>query len=414
MKKLILIVFGLLSVQAQALQKNKKNLIHILPDAPSSFYHSVVRDQIFVFGEDPAEQSVQKAIKLGERNMNWLKYMNKFRDESHQLRLTKPGELTGVPITSPKKYNPEIIQAAGEKIQNEMPQELKDIFYSNSAFPQNPPVNDDTYIDWAKKVDKNYQTATRWMVMVPYLNYLKDEQANDVRGHYFLSQTENLESKLREFSNLSSDDQIKFSEWLQEICQNSQGMKANCDNQVKDAVSANQVYEFYLKYMGAGEELWNSYFSLHNPRPDMEWTNMNPLSAVLPFLDPGSEKIKNFLKVNIEDEWKWDGWHLSLDFRKNADVHVEFQPGVTPHVNDVGGNTITMDDNAPLTEWDVQWTIRHEFGHVLGFVDCYVEFYDVREKAIINYQLDLDNLMCSRRGRMLETHYTTLKASYLR
>jgi len=52
-----------------------------------------------------------------------------------------------------------------------------------------------------------------------------------------------------------------------------------------------------------------------------------------------------------------------------------FEPGVTPHVNGIGGRIITMDANAPLDDYDVSWTIRHEYGHVLGFPDCYVEFY---------------------------------------
>jgi len=236
---LVLIIFGLLSIQVPGSPTKSRNLIHILPDAPTSFYQSIKKNQIFTFGEDSADQSVQKAIKLGERNMNWLKYMNQFRDETHQLRLTKPGELTATPITSPKKYNPEIIQMTGDKIQNEMPQALKDIFYSDSDFLKDPPVNEELYIEWAKKVDKNYQTATRWMVMLPYLEYLKEEQANDVRGYYFLSHTENLEAQLRSFPQLSSDDQIKFSDWLQQLCQNSQGLEKQCDTQVKQAVSSN-------------------------------------------------------------------------------------------------------------------------------------------------------------------------------
>jgi hypothetical protein len=73
-----------------------------------------------------------------------------------------------------------------------------------------------------------------------------------------------------------------------------------------------------------------------------------------------------------------------------------------------------MDANTPLTEWDVQWTIRHEFGHVLGFVDCYLEFYDPSEKAIVTYQLDIDHLMCARSGRMQKSMYDVLKQYYLK
>ena len=108
MKNLILAFISLVSFSAIASQ-TPRNLIHVLPDAPSSFYHSVLKNQMFLFADNlSADQDVQTAVKLGERNMNWLKFMNSFRDEANQLRLTKPGELTGVPITAPKKYNPEI------------------------------------------------------------------------------------------------------------------------------------------------------------------------------------------------------------------------------------------------------------------------------------------------------------------
>jgi hypothetical protein len=103
-----------------------------------------------------------------------------------------------------------------------------------------------------------------------------------------------------------------------------------------------------------------------------------------------------------------------LDFKKNAPVHVEFQPGVVPHVNDIAGDTIVMDKNASLNEWDVQWTIRHEFGHVLGFTDCYVEFYDSAAQQMVNYQIDVSNLMCSRAGKFKQTHFDEMKANYLR
>jgi hypothetical protein len=81
-------------------------------------------------------------------------------------------------------------------------------------------------------------------------------------------------------------------------------------------------------------------------------------------------------------------------------------------VDKLGGNEITMDKNAPLSEYEVQWTIRHEFGHVLGFRDCYLEFYDSTEKAIVSYQFDVTNLMCSRQGHLKEIHYQELKRLY--
>jgi hypothetical protein len=89
-----------------------------------------------------------------------------------------------------------------------------------------------------------------------------------------------------------------------------------------------------------------------------------------------------------------------------------WEEGATPHVDNAPGTTITMDANSPLSEYDVQWTIRHEYGHVLGFPDCYEEFYDEEAEAFVSYQLDVTNLMCSRRGKLKQVHYDELKRAY--
>ncbi|MEZ0390994.1 MAG: hypothetical protein ACAH59_02185, partial [Pseudobdellovibrionaceae bacterium] len=278
-----------------------------------------------------------------------------------------------------------------------------------------PPISEEEYIKWAKEVDKNYQTANRWKMMQPYLSLLQLEAKDDVRGFYFLSKkTENVENLLRSVDTLSAEKQSEIKEWLRQMCQNTEGVGAGCQGLAEAAIKGKQAYEFYLKHLPSGERIWNSYFGLHNPRHEFVWSKASPLEMHIPFQDPHDNTILDFLKINIEDEFKWNDWKMLLDFKPYADVHVEFEPGVTPHVNKAGGDTITMDKNTPLTEWDVQWTIRHEFGHVLGFVDCYVEFYDAQEKVIINYQLDTTHLMCSRMGRMQQSIFDTLKANYLK
>ena len=73
-----------------------------------------------------------------------------------------------------------------------------------------------------------------------------------------------------------------------------------------------------------------------------------------------------------------------------------------------------MDANSPLSEYNVQWTIRHEFGHVIGFPDCYHEFYDATESTMISYQIDITNLMCSRRGHLQQAHVDELRRVYYR
>ncbi len=71
-----------------------------------------------------------------------------------------------------------------------------------------------------------------------------------------------------------------------------------------------------------------------------------------------------------------------------------------------------MDANQALEEYNAQWTIRHEFGHVLGLPDCYHEFYDVKLNAYVNYELDSSDIMCSRAGNFKPRIYQELKRVY--
>jgi hypothetical protein len=133
----------------------------------------------------------------------------------------------------------------------------------------------------------------------------------------------------------------------------------------------------------------------------------------MPFRDPKDAHFQSYLKDNIEDEWKWNGWRLSLDFEDSFRqlARLILEPGVTPHV-DWNRDVIVIDSNQPTTEYGSQWMIRHEFGHILGFVDCYSEFYEKERGVMVSYQLDTTNLMCSRQGALKQTHYDELKRHY--
>lgn len=410
--KLLLVLSALsfaFSTQANQIVKKK---VHILPDSPGWVYLEKSKKMQIPFDME-IDSEISGAITVGERSLAWLKYMNQFRPDGQKLVLTKPGDLKGIPIETPSRYNGKIVLEKHQEIASQIPAELKSILYTQVELPKELPVSEELYVKWAKEIDKNYQTATRWKMMQPWLGLLELDRKDDLRGWYNLSKkTENVESVLRSVDTLPKEKQVEIQEWLLQMCQNSLGLYNGCDSKVEEAITQKTAYELYLKYLPAGEKIWNSYFGLTNPRNEFVWTAKNPLQMLIPFRDPGNKEILDFLKLNIEDEFKWNDWKMILDFTPKADVHVEFQPGAVPHVNGAGGNTIVMDENTPLTEWDVQWTIRHEFGHVLGFVDCYLEFYEPKEKVIINYQLDIEHLMCARSGRMNQSIYDTLKTNY--
>lgn len=405
--KILIITLAILMAAQVSFAGKVQYPIHLLPDQNITDFEAI---SALALDADVSDY-VNEAVRVGKKNMDWLKHMNSIRPDDQKIALTKPGELTPIPITAPKIYSPATVERDFKELSSAVPESMKAIIFGTAPFTDNPDVDLQTYILWAKKVDKMYQTAARWLTMKPYLPFLQQNKTADIRGYYWLSKEEGLTDKLQNFSSLEKSEQDRLFPLLVNMCENRDGL-SGCDSKLNKAITNNAVPKFYSTYLATSKKTFDDNFIIDGVRTDIRWTQNEPGSAYIPVRDTGNAEVNHFLEYNIEDEWKWDGWKLDLELTSNAAVHVEFEAGATPHVDGLGGNTITMDANAPLTEWDVQWTIRHEFGHVLGFPDCYVEFYDAKAKAIVNYQIDTDNMMCSRAGRMQEVHYSEMKRAY--
>jgi hypothetical protein len=359
---------------------------------------------------------INNILSVGKRNLDWLKLINANRPADAQLPLVTPALQTGIPIDSPRKYNETTVVDSYDALLLEMPDAYKTILLGTDALPTNHPLaTDDDYLTWLRKTNRIYESASRWTIMEPYLDYLASISYEDIRGYYFLGKVENLEEKLNGWTTLDGNAQEQYKSWLISLCHNSQIETSTCHANLDIAISHNGVLQFYKEHLKSGADMYNSFFNIPTTRTDVVWTAENPNLTLIPFTTPPNLEIKNWLADNIQDEWKWNGWQLKLDFTDVSSpntTHVIFEAGTTPHVNDLAGSEITMDDNAPLQDYSSRWTIRHEYGHTLGFPDCYIEFYDTDEKIIINYQLDLDNIMCSRKGHVQARHYEEMKAKY--
>jgi hypothetical protein len=252
--------------------------------------------------------------------------------------------------------------------------------------------------------------------MKPNLDYLAQLSVKDIRGYFFLSKVENVEDKLSNWNSINDQEKKDFNDWLISICHNNWIDKSSCQSELENELVENSALKFYKQYLKGSQERYNEFYKIRGPRTDLKWSATNPLTLFAPFVTPETKTIQTWLSDNIEDEWKWKDWKLKLDFTDNnfGTTHVVFTPGATPHVNGLGGNEITMDASRPLEDYSARWTIRHEYGHTLGFPDCYVEFYDTDREIIINYQLDLNDLMCSRRGHLQENHFNELKENYFK
>lgn len=351
-------------------------------------------------------------LKMGERNLAWLKHINSKLPADKVLSFSNKSTMSGYPMDKPSVYSDTLTIQKFNQAKIDMPEEMFKVIFEGQPFTDTPPIDSQKYLEWGLKLDKIYQTAARWLTMQPYLPYLKSRRQEDIRGYYFLSIEPDLENKLNNFKSLPAADHDRLQQWLVLICFNTDANQASCEGKLKTAEANGTVLAHFQQYNPAAKAMFEDFFKIDDLRTDLNWNSSAADVLTFPFKDTNNVTVNDYLKTNIEDEWKWGTWKLVIDFLPDALTHVVFQAGSTPHVNGLAGSEITMDANAPLTEWDVQWTIRHEFGHTLGFKDCYIEFYDEQKKEMFNYQIDVTNLMCSRQGRLQEQHFNELKRVY--
>jgi hypothetical protein len=67
----------------------------------------------------------------------------------------------------------------------------------NTELPEHHSLStDEEYLETARKVDRVYQSASRWMIIKPNVDYLAEKSVKDIRGYYFLSKIQNIEERL--------------------------------------------------------------------------------------------------------------------------------------------------------------------------------------------------------------------------
>lgn len=359
-----------------------------------------------------AEDPLKIILEQGKRNLDWIQAINAKRDPQHKLELTTPETTRAYPIESPGYSNRKIILEKLATVKNQMPKEMSKVIFGTGPIPHNNPLDDKTFLEHAREMNRVYENASRWLLQEPYLMYYRMYAKNDIRGYYFLSKEDQLEKKLNKWDDLDEQTQKKYSEWLVGECFNTHDLD-DCQSELKRHISSRRVLKFHTKYVEKSKQTYNEYFDLQNPRREIVWNYKDPNNMYIPFIKPNRRDVEDWFKSNVQDEWRIEQWALKIDYKDHGKyAKIVFEANATPHVNGIGGDTITMDANRPLNEYIITWAIRHEFGHVLGFPDCYAEFYDDDAEVMINYQLDITNLMCSRRGHLQKLHYTALKDAY--
>ncbi|MBO9668770.1 MAG: hypothetical protein J7501_18370, partial [Bdellovibrio sp.] len=231
----------------------------------------------------------------------------------------------------------------------------------------------------------------------------------DIRGYYFLSSRPNLEGELAQWASLPEELKEQLKEWLLGMCGNaSDETEASCNFSFDQFAANGDLFKYYKWYLRNSKKMYEANFKIESPRDDIYWDSEK--NAFISLLRNDSRTdITDALKLNVERAWQGKDWHLELKFTPDAAVHINFQPGSTPYVM---GDLINLDPTSPLTEKYTQVAFKHEYGHILGFPDCYVEFYDKKNQVMVIYTIDLTNIMCAQTGQVQQLHFDELRRVY--
>lgn len=371
------------------------------PQTPAMLEPSSVKDKL------------KPVTDTGTLALKWINMVNEHRDLQNRLNLADTTTKNPVPPESPKYSSTELILSKYNERIAALPPEMRPYILENKQLTETPPISDELFLKHIRDLNGSYQNAVRWIGQQQWLDYYVQNEMYDIRGFYFFKKELNLENRLKDFANLDAETQEKFTSWLVSMCHNSEIEKPECLTELKKEIKKNQVLGFYNLYFTKSEKVYNEFFEVMPKRSDLTWNNDKSL-ITQQFVLPTLEKVATWLKTNIEEEWKATGFQLLLNFVPKNDFSpfIEFEKGVTPHVSGPTWNIITMDPDYSLDDYTTQWTIRHEFGHVLGFPDCYLEFFDTDRNEMAYYTIEPDNLMCAWGGKLQPSHIEQLKKAY--
>lgn len=313
-------------------------------------------------------------------------------------------------IDKPLKYSAQMIAKELNDLKETMSPELKKAIFTDGK-PNLNKISETDLRRYGSQIAGLYELAIRYDLLIQRKSAYIEASTRDVRGFYYLYNKGIDEKKLAQFNQFSSTDQENIKSALIGMCRNSKVKSSVCAKELKTNIRNNTVAAFYAKYRNNAVINWNSFFQIPESAVRSDVTIRNNVLEI-PFKMPKNNQMHDFAK-SIESRWKLPGLEVALDFKDEKNIpNIILKDNSVANVNKLGGNDIIMNTSIDLEGFVSQRTLSHEFGHVLGLPDCYIEFYDEEEEAFVNYQLFKDDMMCSANGKLTPRIIAELKKVY--
>lgn len=396
----------ILAVSSLLLLSTPQSPPHLLFESAYVEYDRALRNRLGNFELQQSSDPFIQIIQYRSRFEEWRKFLNvQAQEESASERMAWSPDF-------PMTWGPKQILNDLDRFKSDCPQEIVSVLTTpTAAFFK---VDEWIFSFWYESFASLATEAARWILLRDYLPYYTAQKKQDVRPYYFLSKDPDVGRDLQSWASLTSTRREYLQKWLPLLCFNSKGKtQETCEIELMAAVTKpNGALDYYSDYLPAGRANFDSFFSIPETHPDFSW-NIESGLAHFRLVRHSNEEQSAWFQEVLESFYHFDFLKLAVEYRDTwwlrRPTRLFFKPGTTAHVNRLAGTEIHFDSLDYKKEPIVA---AHEFGHILGLPDCYIEFYEPENEWMLYYAIDRSNFMCSLSGQFLDAHRIELKKSY--
>lgn len=378
-----------------------------------------------IFTNVPRSQELDDIVRIGARALDWVDILQKDIPESQREQIWRRIDRIGREA-SPEKplyYNSDILTHQFDVIVHTTPAAILEILRGTGPLPSRPPegMTIADVVVRIRAIHKAYSSTSRLLALYGWRSLL-DKDSRDFRGWLGLRADLRLLTEMtKRWNALSQGERESFVAQVSAACPLATGDSVwSCRQQraglVESSEGGSEALEWMQNIFSRGRAKYSSRFGvrqLHDGARTYVYGKYHGIEVPTYGIEP---QVLSWIQSRVSEAWVFPnilGVALfATQERVPGAVEVKWERGALPNVNRVAGDTITMDANTPKWLEHTQTVMRHEMGHVLGFTDCYTEFWDEDLAAFTYYTLDPEDAMCALSGKYLERHRDALLKRY--
>lgn len=403
---------------------SKKNIYVRKQDPLTTQYQNLLKNLeengLLIKTSEPKEQSVNEVLRAGKKNVILLEKINSELPEQRQIQFPNNfGESFG-DYDSYWSYGAKDVHQTFQKIKKTIPLKFHNIFFDKLSQDHLDIIKNDlnSFIKWSRLIDKLSQQSVRWRsVIYPHKDYYTKQISKDMRSYLSLKnygrhfrESDNsprtLEDDLTNFADISTQQQKELKILLIDICLNDENSNKNqCKQELDQSINSDEILNYYSKYNKKAEDVYQSYFNIKNINNNIQTSSTSKIQ--LYFQQTNDLEFYENFKLIVKDFWG-----VSIQPSTDAtDPKILIKKDIIPNVSN-NRKIISWNQNYDLKSNYGRQVMAHEFGHIIGFPDCYVEFFDAEKDEAIFYFLNRDNIMCNSLGSITQDHIDQMNKNY--